>query len=197
MNTSIEPRIVSVPAALQQLAAGGWVRAFKDARGETRWALTPEGQAWCAAQRASAASGVQDALPTFALTVTQPILSSLAEACRVAAAHPQSEHRFWLMNALLSALALDEVAVAIETLHELANEGLPPAAERMFTRSDNGDVVAIAYQVAYDDCATVQLSAALALDRDADKRLMVLQAAALAVLQDPDADLQAVLEQEA
>lgn len=108
--------------------------------------------------------------------------------------NPLAERRFWLMNGLLSALAVDEAAVAIETLYDLASEGLPPAAERMFTRSDVGEVVAIDYQLAYEDCAIVQLCAALALEEDASKRLMVLEAAALAVLQDPDAELEALLE---
>lgn len=195
MNASIEHRIV--PAALQQLAEEGMVQSFTGAQGETRWALTAEGQAWCAAWRASPASGVQGDVPTCASTATPPILSRLAEACGVAAAHPQAEHRFWLTNALLSALAVDEVAVAIETLHEMANEGLPAAAERMFTRSDTGDVTAIDYQLAYEDCPTVQLSAALALDGDENKRVVVLQAAALAVLQDPDADLEDLMGQAA
>ncbi|URI15047.1 hypothetical protein [Brevundimonas albigilva] len=195
MNASIEHRIV--PAALQQLAEEGMVQSFTGAQGETRWALTAEGQAWCAAWRASPASGVQGDVPTCASTATPPILSRLAEACRIAAAHPRSEGRFWLMNGLLSALAVDEVAVAIETLHEMANEGLPAAAERMFTRSDTGDVTAIDYQLAYEDCATLQLSAALALDGDENKRVVVLQAAALAVLQDPDADLEDLMGQAA
>ena len=195
MNASIEHRIV--PAALQQLAEEGMVQSFTGAQGETRWALTAEGQAWCAAWRASPASGVQGDVPTCASTATPPILSRLAEACRIAAAHPRSEGRFWLMNGLLSALAVDEVAVAIETLHEMANEGLPAAAERMFTRSDTGDVTVIDYQLAYEDCATLQLSAALALDGDENKRLRVLQAAALAVLQDPDADLEDLMGQAA
>lgn len=195
MNASIEHRIV--PAALQQLAADEMVQSFTGAQGETRWALTAEGQAWCAAWRASPASGVQGDVPTCASTMMQPVLSRLAEACRIAAAHPQAEHRFWLTNALLSALAVDEVAVAIETLYEMASEGLPAAAERMFTRSDTGDVTAIDYQLAYEDCATLQLSAALALDGDENKRLRVLQAAALAVLQDPDADLEDLMGQAA
>jgi hypothetical protein len=195
MNASIEHRIV--PAALQQLAEEGMVQSFTGAQGETRWALTAEGQAWCAAWRASPASGVQGDVPTCASTATPPILSRLAEACRIAAAHPRSEGRFWLMNGLLSALAVDEVAVAIETLHEMANEGLPAAAERMFTRSDTGDVTAIDYQLAYEDCATLQLSAALALDGDENKRVVVLQAAALALLQDPDADLEDLMGQAA
>lgn len=195
MNASIEHRIV--PAALQQLAEEGMVQSFTGAQGETRWALTAEGQAWCAAWRASPASGVQGAVPTSGSTMMQPVLSCLAEACRIAAAHPRSEGRFWLMNGLLSALAVDEVVVAIETLHEMANEGLPPAAERMFTRSDTGDVTAIDYQLAYEDCATLQLSAALALDGDENKRVVVLQAAALAVLQDPDASLEDLMGQAA
>ena len=65
------------------------------------------------------------------------------------------------------------------------------------TRSDTGDVTAIDYQLAYEDCATLQLSAALALDGDENKRLRVLQAAALAVLQDPDADLEDLMGQAA
>ena len=46
-------------------------------------------------------------------------------------------------------------------------------------------------------CIRDRLSAALALDGDENKRVVVLQAAALAVLQDPDADLEDLMGQAA
>lgn len=197
MNTPYPTDPHSVPEALAPLAAAGLVHAFHGPEGETRWRLTCAGQDGCVAQRAWKALTAEITPSDAGRSGSLPIVSGLVEACGVAAAHPLAEHRFWLMNALLGALAVDESAVAIETLHDAAREGLPPAAERMFIRSDAGAVVAINYQVAYEDEPFVQLSAALALHPDTGMRLAILQTAALLVLQDPEDDLKALLEQAA
>lgn len=125
------------------------------------------------------------------------ILPHLADACRMAAAAPTPDRRFWLMTTLLGSLMVDDVDVALQAFAEVAEETLPAETERMFTRSESGDVVAIDHQVAYEDEDVMRLCGRLALAPDAARRQTLLESAALALIEDADADLGPLLEQAA
>lgn len=125
------------------------------------------------------------------------ILSHLVEACRVTASKPTPDRRFWLMSTLLNSLMLDDVDVALQALAEVAEEALPPETERMFTRSENGDVIAINHRLAYEDEDVMRLCSRVALVSDVARRQALVECAALALIQDADADLGPLLEQAA
>ena len=121
----------------------------------------------------------------------------LVDACGMAASALTPDRRFWLMSTLLGSLMLDDVDVAIQALAEVAEEALPAETERMFTRSESGDVIAIDHQVAYEDEDVMRLCGRLALLPDAARRQTLLECATLALIEDADADLGPLLEQAA
>lgn len=197
MNMYSDADIVSVPEILEELAEEGLVRSFPGTDGRTRWTLTSAGKKSHLLKRAGRSH--DDIVPGASSSPihqrTSPSLSDLVEVCGLAASHPLAERRFWMMTSLLGSLTVDDVAVAIQTVRDFTEADLPAATERIFHRSPGGELIEIDFEALQEDDDIMRLGGLLALSRDIDQRRVILESSALALLQDPYADLQPFLDE--
>lgn len=195
MNMHADADISGVPKILEELAAEGLVRSFPGPDGRIRWALASAGEKSQSSKRPGQSH--DDIIPPHSSSPadrTTPSLSDLVEACGVAASHPLTERRFWMMSGLLGSLTVDDVAVVIQTVLDFNEADLPTGAERIFRRSSEGEVIEIDFEALQDD-DIMRLGGLLALIHDLDRRQMILESAALALLQDPYVDLRPFLDE--
>ncbi|WP_312597693.1 hypothetical protein [Brevundimonas sp.] len=122
-----------------------------------------------------------------------PTLTDLIGACHSAALAQSPEYRFWATVCLLESLTVDHPSVAISSVFEVLDA--PHAqTDGLFQRSPCGAIIKVDHRL-HDDNDIGRIAAEITLTSDSQRRVYLIEAAALLLLEDACADLSPLFEQ--